>query len=118
MTDMDDETQAELLTFLVVGHLVALARTGSLLDTHHLIESAQLWAGSNGARCDWLTRARLAAVSKELAVQVADWPLPKDDAGLMRLFNLQSGWFLDYRREAVQRLHALCAQSVAQQARR
>lgn len=110
MTLMDEETKAELLTFLVVGQLVALARSGDWLRTDHLIESSWIWLSSNGARCDWLTRARLVAAARELAPQVRDWPFPKDETSLLRLFNLQSGWFLDYRIEIVQRLHAFCAE--------
>ncbi|WP_052409847.1 hypothetical protein [Paraburkholderia oxyphila] len=107
---MDEETKAELLAFLVVGQLVALARSGDWLRTDHLIESSQIWLSSNVARCDRLTCARLIAAAREPAPQVSDWPFPKDERGLVRLFNLQSGWFLDYRTEIVQRLHAICVE--------
>ncbi|MEM5331955.1 hypothetical protein VSR34_36215 [Paraburkholderia sp. JHI2823] len=111
---MDEETRAELLTFLVVGELVAMARSGHWLRTDHLIESSWIWMSSNGARCDWLTRAKLVAAAGELAPQVYDWPFPKDESALMQLFNLQSGWFLDYRTEIVRRLHAFCSQYLEQ----
>ncbi|QBR04295.1 hypothetical protein [Paraburkholderia pallida] len=107
---MDEETKAELLAFLVVGQLVALARNGDWLRTDHMIESSWIWLSSNSARCDWLTRARLVAAARELAPQVRHWPFPKDETSLLRLSNLQSGWFLDYRTEIVQRLHAFCAE--------
>lgn len=48
MTLIDEETKAELFTFLVVGHLLALVRSGGFLRTSHLIESSQLWLKSNG----------------------------------------------------------------------
>ncbi len=38
MSKLDDETRAELLTFLVVGQLFAFARSGEWLRTDHLIE--------------------------------------------------------------------------------
>jgi L-lactate utilization protein LutC len=107
---MDDEAQAELLTFLVVGQLLVRARDGVWLRTDHLIESAQMWASSNGAKCDWLERARLVAASREVAERAATGPFPTDEAVLFRLFNIKAGWFLDYRSEVVQRLHALCVE--------
>jgi hypothetical protein len=107
MTPLDDETKAELLTFLVVGHLLALARAGDWLRTGHLIESAQLWLKSNGAQCDWLDRARLVEASREVAKQACKLPYPKDESGLIKLFNLQAGWFLDYRSPVVQKIHVL-----------
>jgi hypothetical protein len=110
---MDDEARAELLTFLVVGHLLASARCGTWLRTDHLIESAQIWSASNGVHCDWLERARLVAVSQELAECASVWPFPKEEADLIRLFNLKTGWFLDYRTNVVQKLHALCAEYLA-----
>jgi hypothetical protein len=61
---MDSETKAELLTFLVVGQLLARA----------------------------------------LAL-----PFPRDEAGLLKLFNLNAGWFLDYRSPVVQEIHGLCS---------
>lgn len=113
-TPIDDEARAELLTFLVIGQLFALAVSGAWLRTDHLIESAQIWMSSNGVQCDWLERARLVAASRELAVTMRAWPFPKEEADLLRLFNLRAGWFLDYRSDVVQRLHAFCAAHLAQ----
>ncbi|QBR00500.1 hypothetical protein [Paraburkholderia pallida] len=107
MTLIDEETKAELLTFLVVGHLLALVRSGSFLRTGHLIESAQLWMKSNGAQCDWLDRARLVEASREVARQACELEYPKDESDLIKMFNLQAGWFLDYRAPIVQEIHAL-----------
>ncbi|WP_321900067.1 hypothetical protein [Paraburkholderia heleia] len=107
---MDDEARAELLTFLVVGQLFAFARTGDWLQINHLIESSQIWMCSNSVQCDWLERAKLVSASRELALRASSWPFPKDEANLLRLFNLKTGWFLDYRSDVVQRLHAFCAE--------
>jgi hypothetical protein len=107
VTLIDEEAKAELLTFLVVGHLVAVARSGEWLRTSHLIESAQLWMKSNSVECDWLERARLVEASRVIARQAFELSFPKDESGLMRLFNLQAGWFLDYRSPVVQEIHAL-----------
>ena len=111
---MDDEARAELLTFLVVGQLFALAHSGAWLRTDHLIESSQIWMSSNSVECDWLERAKLVSASRELAERASSWPFPREEADLLRLFNLKTGWFLDYRSEVVQRLHAFCAEHLAQ----
>ncbi|MEM5329554.1 hypothetical protein VSR34_23600 [Paraburkholderia sp. JHI2823] len=107
MKKLDDETKAELLTFLVVGQLFAFARTGEWLRTDHLIESSQMWLSSSGAQCDWMERARLIAACRVLAVKALDLPFPQLEADLVQLFNLNRGWFLDYRKPVVQEIHAL-----------
>jgi hypothetical protein len=106
---MDEETKAELLTFLVVGQLLAFARQGEWLRTDHLIESCQIWLSSNGARCDWLERAKLVEASKRLADEAYALPFPRDEAGLLKLFNLDGGWFLDYRSAVVLEIYSLCS---------
>jgi hypothetical protein len=104
---MDEEATAELLTFLVVGQLLAYTRSGEWLRTDHLIESCQIWLASNGARCDWLERAKLVEASRRLADEAQAFPFPRDETGLMALFNLHGGWFLDYRSPVVRKIHAL-----------
>ena len=106
---LDGEARVELLCFLVVGQLFAFAREGTWLRTDHLIESALIWLSSNAAECDWLERARLVEASRVIARQESDRPFPRDDPDLHKLFNLKTGWFLDYRSPVVQRIHALCA---------
>ena len=41
--NLDDDARAELLCYLVVGQLVAMARTGAWLRTDHLVDSACIW---------------------------------------------------------------------------
>lgn len=108
MMPFDDEARAELLCFLVVGQLFAFAREGAWLRTDHLIESAQMWLSSNGAQCDWLERARLVEASRVIAQQESEHPFPKDNQDLHKLFNLKTGWFLDYRSPIVQQVQAVC----------
>ena len=64
---MDAEAKAELLTFRVVGQLLAHARSGDWKRTDHLIESSQIGLSSNGARCDWLDRAKLIEACRRMA---------------------------------------------------
>ncbi|QGZ64582.1 hypothetical protein [Paraburkholderia acidisoli] len=107
MTKLDDEAKAELLTFLVVGQLFAFARVGEWLRARQLIASAQMWLDSNGAACDWLERARLVEACRAVAIEALDLPFPQLEADLVQLFNLNRGWFLDYRKPIVQQIHAL-----------
>lgn len=100
----DDEACAELLCYLVVGQLVAMARTGSWLRTDHLVESARIWLANNGADCNWIERARLAQASVELALLFS--PEFQDQAALARLFT--DAWRLDYRSVTVRNLHRIC----------
>jgi len=109
MKKLDAETKAELLTFLVVGQLFAFARVGEWLRTDHLIESAQMWLSSNGAVCDWLERAKLVEACRVVALKALDLPFPQTEAELVQLFNLNAGWFLDYRKADVRAIHSLCA---------
>ncbi|WP_322050568.1 hypothetical protein [Paraburkholderia bannensis] len=108
MSKLDDETKAELLTFLVVGQLFAFARSGDWLRTDHLIESAQIWLSSNGAACDWLERARLVEACRVVAIAALDMPFPQLETDLVQLFNLDGGWFLDYRQPVVRQIHQMC----------
>jgi len=54
----DDEARAEMLCYLVVGELVAMARTGDWLRTGQLVELARLWMHANGARLPRTRRDR------------------------------------------------------------
>ncbi|MEM5402251.1 hypothetical protein [Paraburkholderia unamae] len=117
MTKLDKEARAELLTFLVVGQLFAFARTGEWLRTDYLIESSQMWLCSNGAACDWLERAQLVEACRVVAVSALDLPFPEVEADMVGLFNLNRGWFLDYRKPVVQQIHAMCIAHLSYDAR-
>ncbi|MEM5316195.1 hypothetical protein [Paraburkholderia sp. JHI869] len=116
MKKMDDEARAELLTFLVVGQLFAFARTGEWLRTDHLIESSQMWLSSNGAVCGWLERAQLVEACRVVAITALDLPFPEVEAEMVQLFNLNRGWFLDYRKPVVQQIHTLSVSHLSQDA--
>ncbi|WP_322048160.1 hypothetical protein [Paraburkholderia sp. J67] len=77
------------------------------MRTDHLIESCQIWLSSNGAYCDWLERAKLIEARRWMAQEVHTLPLPRDEADLLKLFNLDGAWFLDYRSALVRDVHAL-----------
>jgi hypothetical protein len=106
---LDSEARAELLCYLVVGQLIAMARTGTWLRTDRVIESARIWLINNGADCDWLERASLGQASVELALLFS--PEFQDPAALTRLFT--DAWRLDYRAVTVQHLHRMCAAHLA-----
>ncbi|WP_322092872.1 hypothetical protein [Paraburkholderia bannensis] len=104
---MDEEAKVGLLTFLIVGQLLAYARSGEWMRTDHLIESCQIWLSSNVARCDWLDREKPIEACRQMAQEVYALPLPRDEASLLKHFNLYGVWFLDYRSALVRDVHAL-----------
>ncbi len=67
---LGNEARAELLCYLVIGELVAMARTGNWLRTDHLVESSRIWLKTSGATCHWQDRIALAAAAAELAPSV------------------------------------------------
>jgi hypothetical protein len=68
--NLDDETRAGLLCYLVVGELVSMARTGDWLNTGHLVELARIWMNANGAGCDWQDRVVIARMAADFAPDV------------------------------------------------
>jgi hypothetical protein len=72
--NFDDEARAELLAFLVVGQLIARARSGDWLVPQHVTESVLLWLASNGANCDAHERTVLSACSVSVASQMLQLP--------------------------------------------
>ncbi|MCX4137914.1 hypothetical protein M0D68_06945 [Paraburkholderia sp. SEWSISQ10-3 4] len=102
----DDEARAELLCYLVLGQLVARARTGAWLRTDHLIESTRIWLAGNGADADWMERVQLGALSERIALDFAELPRFADPASLAKLFT--DGWRLDYRSPIVRGVYAAC----------
>jgi hypothetical protein len=81
MKKPDDETKAWLLTFLVVGHLLAAANGCA---PPHLIEFAQNWLSPNGPECDWLEPARLIEACRVAALEALDLPLRQTEADLVQ----------------------------------
>jgi hypothetical protein len=109
---LDDEARAELLCYLVIGELVAMARTGSWLRTDHLVESSRIWLKANGTTCHWQDRIALAAAAAELAPGILrTFPLTTERS-LAPLF--ADGWRLDYRSPIVCDIHRICVRFVAQ----
>jgi hypothetical protein len=109
MTDssnLDDEARAELLCYLVVGQLVARARTGDWLRTNHVVELLNIWLGGNGAHANWLDRVHLGAISEKIALDFAGLPGAADSNSLARLYT--DGWRMDYRSPIVRLIYAAC----------
>ncbi|CAE6855495.1 hypothetical protein R75465_07393 [Paraburkholderia aspalathi] len=105
-SNLDDEARAELLCYLVVAQLVALARTGGWLRTDHVVESLTIWLKGNGARAVWHDRLRLGALSEKVALDFAGLPAFVDSDSLAQLFT--DGWRMDYRSPLVGRIYSAC----------
>jgi hypothetical protein len=101
-----DEARAELLCYLVVGELVATARSGKWLRTDHLVESTRIWLKANGANCEWQDRVHLARMAAELAPRMLATFALTTERALAPLFT--DGWMLDYRSPIVCDIHQLC----------
>ena len=104
--NLDDEARAELLCYLVVAQLVALARTGGWLRTDHVVESLNIWLKGNGARAAWRDRLHLGALSEKVALDFAGFPECANSQSLARLFT--DGWRMDYRSPFVGQIHSAC----------
>ena len=105
-SNLDDEARAELLCYLVVAQLVALARTGSWLRTDHVVESLDIWLRGNGARASWRDRLHLGALSEMVALDFAELPWAADSDSLAQLFT--DGWRMDYRSPFVGQIYSVC----------
>ena len=103
---LDGDARAELLCYLVVGQLIARARTGEWLRTDHLVESTRIWLAGNGAQADWSECVHLGALSERIALDFAELPRFADSASLAKLFT--DGWRLDYRSPIVRGIYAAC----------
>lgn len=106
-TNLDHDARVELLCHLVVAQLLAYARTGEWLRTDHLVESARMWADSNGARGAWLARYELGQASAAIAPNFLSVSALCDADSLAKLFT--DGWRLDYRSPRVRWLYDICA---------
>jgi hypothetical protein len=109
MTDssnLDDEARSELLCYLVVGQLVARARTSGWMRTDHVVELLTIWLNGNGAQADWLDRLYLRLLSEKVALDFAELPRFADSSWLAQLFN--DGWRIDYRSPIVRTIYTAC----------
>ena len=105
--NFDADTRAEMLCYLVVAELVAMARTGDWLRTDHIVESARIWIRANGVRCDWEDRIAVANAAARLAPDVLDSFNLTTERSVALLF--ADGWMLDYRSPTVCGIHQFCA---------
>ncbi|KAE8753863.1 hypothetical protein FSO04_42870 [Paraburkholderia madseniana] len=106
LSNLDDEARAELLCYLVVGQLVARARSGDWLRTDHTVELLDIWVKGNGAQANWLDRVHLGALSEKVALDFAELPWAADSDSLAQLFT--DGWRMDYRSPIVRTIYAAC----------
>ncbi|WNC95040.1 hypothetical protein RI103_34765 [Paraburkholderia sp. FT54] len=108
----DDDARAEMLCYLVVAELVALARTGEWLRTDHVVESCRIWMKANGVTCDWQDRVALAGAAARLAPDVLEAVKLTTERSLATLFS--DGWMLDYGSPTVCEIHRVCSNFLTQ----
>lgn len=99
----DDDARAEMLCYVVVGELVAMARTGDWLRTDHLVELSRIWMHANGAQSEWKERIGIARIAAEFAPDVLATIDLRTEKTLASLFT--DGWRLDYRVPVVCEIH-------------
>ena len=103
----DDEARAEMLCYLVVGELVAMARTGDWLRTDHLVELSLVWMRANGANPEWRDRIGIVHMAVNLAPEVlATFELRTEEA-VASLYT--GGGHLDYRVPLVGQIDDKCS---------
>jgi hypothetical protein len=110
MTDpsnLDDKGRAELLCYLVVGQLVARARTGGWLQTDQRVELLNIWFNGHQLEVDWPEGVYLCALSETIALDFVEVPSFTDSAWLAKLFG--DGPQIEYRSPYVWNIHAACA---------
>ncbi|MHB9842093.1 hypothetical protein Q8F57_045825 [Paraburkholderia terrae] len=103
----DDDARAEMLCYLVVGELVAMARTGDWLRTDHLVELSCIWMHANGAHPEWRDRISIVRMAVDLAPDVLATSGLRTEKALAPLFT--DGGRLDYRVPVVGEIHERCA---------
>lgn len=109
-SNLDDEPQAELLCYLVVGQLVARARSGDWLRTDHLVELLSIWANGNRMQLGWLERVQLGHLSEQVASRFARHAMLADTTALAKLFT--NGWRLDFRSPVACTIYSACARKL------
>jgi hypothetical protein len=110
--NLDLQARAELLTFLVVSHLLARSMTGEWLSPEHVVESSRMWLNANGANTDWLQRVMLSSRALDVAKRVTmASPSMADIKSVSSLFceNLR----LDFRSPVTGSLYFVCLNYLA-----
>jgi hypothetical protein len=106
-TVFDDEARAEMLCYLVVGELVATARTGDRLRKDHLVELSLVWSHANGPQPEWRDRISIVRMAIDLAPDVLATFELKTAKALASLF--ADGGRLAYRVPLIGQIHDQCA---------
>lgn len=109
-TIFDDEAQAEMLCYLVVGELVAIARTGDWLRTDHLVELSLVCSSG----CAPTVQIRNGETASASSAWRPTWhPTSLATFGLRtektRALLFTDGGRLDYRVPLVGQIHDQCA---------
>jgi hypothetical protein len=105
--NVSKDPRADLLCYLVVAELVAMARTGEWLRTDHLVESGRIWCKTNGGCCDWQERVSLGQIAADLAPRVRETFGLTREQSLAPLF--VDGWMLDRESPVVCGIREVCA---------
>lgn len=103
----DDEARAEMLCHVVIGELVAMARTGDWLRTDHLVELSLVWMRANGAHPEWRDRIGIVRMAVDLAPDILATFGLRTERAVASLFT--GGGRLDYRVPLVGQIHDQCA---------
>lgn len=105
--NLDLRARAELLSYLVAGHLVARKLTGTWLSPDHVVESTALWLKSNGGGADVLERVMLSGRARKIAEE-----LETSDPGLFAHEAIANVFCenlrLDFRSAVARRIYQRC----------
>jgi hypothetical protein len=107
LTVFDNEARVEMLCYLAVGELVAMARTGDWLRTDHLVELSLVWMRANGANPEWRDRIGIVRMAVDLAPDILTTFGVSTEKAVASLFT--GGGRLDYRVPLVGQIHDHCA---------
>jgi len=105
--NLDLRARAELLAYLVAGHLLARQKTGEWLSVDHLVESTVLWLKTNGGGADVIERVMLStralSIARSVEMELASAVMP---TSVTELFceNLR----LDFRSPLAREIYQLC----------
>ncbi|WP_211605967.1 hypothetical protein [Paraburkholderia nemoris] len=105
--NLDLRARAELLAYLVSGHLLARQLTGDWLSPDHVVESTTLWMRRNGAGADVMQRVMLSSRALEVAQVLATAQLPvftPDMVTTLFCENLR----LDFKSETARAIYQHC----------